>query len=235
MWLCPCNHGPLRRLGADNDGGYIVPDACLVADAVISLGVDRDWSFEMAWNQCNDQAVIHSYDYFDPTDAGNVDLLHDISGFFDRSRRVFYNSRVGPKYVDPDNTEFDIVLHRIPQRSIFLKMDIEGGEYNLIDSICDHNHRIVGLVAEFHGVGTTSHHCFLEAIPKLQTCFDIVHVHGNNSGPLTSCTLPEYLEITFLRRDLCVDKTPRRDFYLRDLDRANDANAPDYEMYFDHG
>jgi hypothetical protein len=77
---------------------------------------------------------------------------------------------------------YDVTLSRVFERAasnkIFLKVDIEGSEYRIIDAIAEFADRIVGLVVEFHDTDPLRP-VFVDAIRKLQQHFEIVHVHAN--------------------------------------------------------
>lgn len=216
----------LCRVGCDQDGGYVIPELCVAqADALLSLGIGYDWSFEQDWLTRSENIVIHAYD-----DQACDDVV-DLTQFF-QGQCVFFQQRVNKKFIDDSFLEFEEAMRRLPGQNVFVKIDIEGGEYNLVDDLCQHRDRIMGMAIEFHGVGTASHHCFMAAVPGLQKEFDIVHVHGNNSGPITECGLPEYLEISFLRKDLVVSVSKKKNLFVPALDRANSIFCEDYEMSF---
>jgi hypothetical protein len=50
-FLAPSIAPDLIRLGNWTDGGYVVPYSAIAsADALISCGINRDWSFEKAFH-----------------------------------------------------------------------------------------------------------------------------------------------------------------------------------------
>ena len=217
---------PLCRIGCDQDGGYVVPQICVdMADSLLALGIGYDCSFEQDWHSRNPAVIIHAYD---------DDVQTDFGDFFQHNC-VLHRQRVNKTFIDPDFLEFDDAMGRLSGQTVFVKIDIEGGEYNLVDDLCRHRDRILGMAIEFHGVGTSSHHCFLDAIPGLLREFDIVHVHGNNSGPVTACGLPEYLEISWLRKNFCGSDVRKQDLFVPELDRPNSIYSEDYALYFAQG
>lgn len=270
----------LHRIGSDNDGGYLIPDICLEkARAVISLGVDDDWSFEQHWSTINTSVSIHSYDDLDLKRL-NENEYQQLMRFFSGDR-IFYNQRVVnrdksfvgfyhtvkgvdwphchvyddffklPQWIQDEcvdlhklyqylaflknhnSVEMPKILQRIQHDEIFLKMDIEGGEYDLIGDICQNSQRIIGLAIEFHEVGGVNHDRFIQAISDLQERYHIVHVHGNNYSRVTQCSLPDVLEITLARKDFILGSRKKKNLYVPGLDQANDSRRQDYEMCFD--
>jgi hypothetical protein len=210
----------LVRIGNDiTDGGYVVPKLAVdSADAVLSLGIGDDSSFDQHWHQINPNAVIHSYDATINNYQPDPPVHH-------------YYENVGKQFIRSEFTEFATAMDRIPGNNVFVKMDIEGGEYTLTRDILTHQHRIVGMVIEYHGAASTSQHCFLEELPVLTQHYQCVHIHANNSGPVVD-EFPDYLELTFLRRDLCTTTKQRPDTYMEELDRPCSTYREDYRIVF---
>ena len=117
---------------------------------------------------------------------------------------------------------------------LLLKIDIEGAEWEIFFTIDD---RILGqfrqIIGEFHAfyrIGQTAwRRRMLRAFEKLTKTHCVVHVHANNYGKLVhigDVTLPEVLEITFVRR---------KDYHIREsneqfpteLDRPCNPGAPE--------
>jgi hypothetical protein len=210
----------LVRIGNDiTDGGYVVPELAIdTADAVLSLGIGDDWSFDTHWHHARPNAVIHSYDATIDNYSPAPPIAH-------------YYENVGKQFIRSEFTEFATAMHRLPGNNVFVKMDIEGGEYTLTRDILNHQHRIMGMVIEYHGAASTSQHCFVEELPVLTQHYQCVHIHANNSGPVIN-GFPDYLELTFLRRDLCTATQQRLDTYMDQLDRPCSTYREDYRIVF---
>jgi hypothetical protein len=112
-------------------------------------------------------------------------------------------------------------------------MDIEGGEYEAIESTpADVLARFRIIVIEFHHLQRLDdrhvYKSFASATRKLLKDFRIVHMHPNNAGPVRSIggvDCPCLLEITFARRDRIYEPAGTVVF-PHPLDRRN-ADAPD--------
>jgi hypothetical protein len=218
-YLLPADVELLRIGNPDTDGGYVIPKLALeIADAVLSLGIGEDWSFDQHWNQLSPSAVIHSYDATIENYKPDPPVYH-------------HYENIGKQFIRSEFTELATALERIPGNNIFVKMDIEGGEYTLTRDICNNRLRIMGLVIEYHGAASTSQHCFIEEVPVLCEHYQCVHIHANNSGPVIN-EFPDYLELTFLRRDLCTTTAQRTDTYIDDLDRPCSTYCEDYRVIF---
>jgi hypothetical protein len=113
-------------------------------------------------------------------------------------------------------------------------MDIEGAEYRVLPELLASADRIDGMAIEFHDCDLMAAH--VDALlDRLKQHFVVVHVHGNNYGPLISgSTCPRVLEISLLNRRL-VDPTeltrPNRSRYPIGLDQPNRPDRPDYALF----
>jgi hypothetical protein len=111
-------------------------------------------------------------------------------------------------------------------------MDIEGGEYVLINDLINYRDRITGMVMEFHFCNGNRTQ-FETAVKMLQAHYSIVHLHANNhvdTGPegLTDC-----LELTFMNNNPWqVNDKSRYNFYIDGLDFSNVAGREDYRYCF---
>jgi hypothetical protein len=188
------------------------------ADAVLSLGIGEDWSFDQHWHHLSPGAIIHSYDATIKNYRPNPPIYH-------------YYENVGKQFIRSEFTEFATAMDRLPGKNVFVKMDIEGGEYTLTKDMLANQHCIMGMVVEYHGAASTSIQCFLEELPVLTQHYQCVHIHANNSGPVVA-GFPDYLELTFLRRDLCTTTAQRFDTYIEALDRPCSTYREDYRIVF---
>lgn len=118
---------------------------------------------------------------------------------------------------------------------VFLKMDIEGGEYEVLRSAGAALAAVHCLTVEFHALD--EHWKDLrDMAAALDADFLIAHVHGNNYAPLiTGTDVPSVLEITWIRRSL-VPANPQPapgPWPLPGLDRSCNPKAADYPLHFD--
>ena len=117
--------------------------------------------------------------------------------------------------------------------AVFLKIDIEGGEYALVPAVVAAARRVGVLVIEFHDIGRRAP-AFNAAIASLRACFTIVHVHGNNYGGVSpDAEFPEVVELTLVNRQLAGPDRPSPHHYPRaGLDFPNQPSRPDYALRF---
>lgn len=229
----------LVRLGKSFDGGYLVEYADVrSADVLISIGVSNDWSFERAFSKENDIDIfafdkgLH-YSFLLKNLLKNLLRFWEVRSilrrfqelidykFFFRGKRVHVSSFIG--YGDgPDNIELGDFLDGIsPEKKIFLKIDIEGCEYRLIDDILKWESQISGLVIEFHDVDLHLNklNTFINS-STLQVC----HINPNNFSRLdVKYKIPQCIEVTFTSRQ--ESQAKQMDSPVHSLAQPNDSDG----------
>ncbi|MCP4506501.1 MAG: hypothetical protein GY826_08910, partial [Fuerstiella sp.] len=99
---------------------------------------------------------------------------------------------------------------------LILQMDIEGAEYEtLLATSSETLSRFRIIVLELHKLNHLDNRLFFKcvdaALSKVLEQFDVAHLHANNVGGLTRMAgidVPRVAEITLLRKDRTVDKSP---------------------------
>lgn len=214
----PENEYDLIRLGQDNDGGYLVEKKSFEnTECLISLGINDDWSFEEDFLKkniiikCFDDVldekfllkkIINHFIFFF-SNSNNFSLLKNcISNYFSflRIKKKIQFNKKSISYND---------LNKILSQetnNIFLKIDIEGHEYRILDDLLLNQKKIIGLVIEFHDCDL-----HLEKIIKFLNSFNLtlVHIHGNNASIRDLNGDIVVLELTFSKNpiqvsDICV-------------------------------
>ena len=238
-WLMPTDV-ELVRIGNNADGGYLVPVVALAkADALLSMGLGENWTFDEEWHQLKPSTPIHMYDGTVvkallppvPWQWPDRDLVTMYEQFFNCTAGVrHYVEMIGK---GPTDTNLERCIERLNANHILAKIDIEGGEYTMIDDIINNKDKIICLATEMHGVNTNRAQ-FEQATLMLCQEYDIVHVHSNiGVSPFGPEGLHDALEITFLRKDLCAGAPKRYELYRPGLDFANHLGMFDIEYYFD--
>lgn len=179
--LQPFECKDIVRLGKNNDGGYLVNRADVEKSTkLISFGISNDWSFEDDFTKIKDCPVI-GYD---------GSLTEDIPFFTGKNKLVKKN--VGPGCLLSDILEPG-------DTNVFLKCDIEGGEYNLLIDIIKNCHRLSGITMEFHDLSNFAMFNQLTAfISKISQ--KLVHAHPNNwryAKVAEDLFSPDVIEISF--------------------------------------
>lgn len=201
----------LIRMGSDHDGGYLVdPKSIEQSNALIALGVGRNWSFEKDFLE-RKSVRIHAYDYSiglgywikhflkrvlavllgrfsAPFDA--VKLFLEFKIFF-KDSAVLYLEKVGT--APGCDTNLKKALDRLDRAPLFLKVDIEGYEYQILEEIIRCKDDLTGLVIEFHSVSDN-----IEQIEDFinKIGITLIHIHPNNNR-LDEEGDPKAIELTF--------------------------------------
>ncbi len=203
------------RLGRDFDGGYLLDQRDVQkSKALVSFGVNEDWSFEKEF--CKGREIpVFAYDAtlnvrylvrrawrslirLNPfAIARSFRALVDYPIFFSGNRR--HNRRyIGLDGV-PGFTTLSSVMAEVKQQSgiesdIFMKIDIEGWEYRIFEELIEHGHRFTGLAIELHDVDIhlDKLESFIQRFP-----LKLIHVHANNYSPINGAGIPLAIECTF--------------------------------------
>lgn len=114
---------------------------------------------------------------------------------------------------------------------VFLKIDIEGSEYEIIEQIMNHSNQIRLIVIEFHDILKRVEE-FEKLFNLLKSKYSLIHTHINNNGAFDKNMIPEVCEFTFINSldfngILRVDKIP-----LLELDQPNNKNLRDFQIDF---
>lgn len=256
QFLNPLVVDSMVRIGAPNDGGYVLPPECIRdADGMISMGISNDWSFEEQSRAINPQLQIQGYDHTISSyifkrkvvsawlravrgKAAWADMhakahtARDYGRFWDGRLARHHQQMVGDPARHRGAASVATMFGRTSARRVFLKIDIEGSEYEIIDELLHYADRVTGIAMELHETDTRRA-TFVEAVRKLQTRFDLVHLHANNYGSVAADGLPVTLEASFVRKAPRAEPVRLRHVLpLAGLDAPNNPALPDYTMQF---
>jgi Methyltransferase FkbM domain len=244
----------LARVGNQNDGGYVVPlEAVTAAGALLSFGLSHNWTFERDFKRRNPGAVVHCYD---PTVSLLTASTYSLGQlmrfvvrpklrylrraftwidylFFFRADKIHFKQRVWRDRQD-NSVTIDDAFDRLSANSqVFVKMDIEGSEYRVLDDLIKHSGSIAALAIEFHDVDIVAA-LFNSLVEKIKRDFYIVHIHGNNMGGAAPFNFPISPEITFLNRRFFNSVPPPSSlkYPIPGLDCPNHPELPDFTFAF---
>lgn len=206
----------LVRLGPPRDGGYLIPDDLEGLVACFSPGVERQSGFEVDCAEKGMEVYLADHSVAGPAEA--------------HERFHFTRRHLGALTTAGSMTLDDWVNQSLadPAGDLMLQIDVEGSEYEVFLAASDPlmgRFRII--VAEFHSLDQWWNEPFFNVASRvfgkiLQThC--CVHLHPNNhSGSVTHAgvTIPEVMEMTFLRRDR-LEKLELVESLPHPLDRPN--------------
>lgn len=213
------------RYGACGDGGYVTVRLPVKYDCYISAGVSNEESFtrDFLSQEASYLPTEQRFAYDGTIQDYPWEFCKDIT---------FRKQNIG------STPESNLSEHISKHKNIFLKMDIEGGEFPWLASMSteDLSH-FAQIVMEFHGVMDDSWGMPLPAkvrcFQKLAETHYIVHAHGNNHAEVRD-GIPSVLELTFVRKSEFKDPLPKNTetFPIYGLDFPNGAGRWDMPINF---
>lgn len=215
---------PKVRLGTNADGGYVIVNGYKY-DCLLSAGVDDEITFEVDFLTRNKTTPIFAFD-------GTVNRPSNLP-----SEIQFHKTNIGPN--SGGNTT-NLKEYSKKYDDIFIKMDIEGHEWNWINSFETHFSKVKQFVFEAHNIfpceppkgvtfykrcGYKSHLDFLINVLKslkiINKTHNLVHVHQNvcaEWAEFNGNEYPAFLELTFLRKDCDINGLNKDDLPVIGLD-----------------
>lgn len=179
--LQPFRCNDLIRLGKKNDGGYLVnPNDLEKTLELVVFGLGEDISFE---KNLIKKYKVNTYLY---DSNSKVDIK-------DCDRALLNQINVG---IEPNDIKVHTVLTNL--KLVFLKCDIEGNEYKILNDILKYDNVLTGLIIEFHDISNYENfNIITNFIAK--TRLKLVHLHVNNYMyyKTPNGIIPDVLELTF--------------------------------------
>jgi hypothetical protein len=185
----------LIRIGAKNDGGYLIPDILNQIEFAFSPGVGGAAAFEDHLENYKIKSFLAdgTVNY-----SGNHDFIKKNLNSFNDENNITLETWVDDKLKDKSNDK------------LLLQMDIEGSEidvlYNADSNFLD---RFKCIIIEFHHFDQIIHSSWLKVystiFDKILKTHYVVHVHPNNyCGTLMidKHEIPFILEITFINKKI---------------------------------
>lgn len=233
-------------------------------NAIYSVGISTNWEFEVEMVKRNPKLRIRAFDrtsgwkvfaYIafrdflraNPTEPESISMNFRFKNsllylklsakfrVFFSGKRLFERKWVRESATQNSEISFtDSIQGLLEWNEVMLKIDIEGGEYELSDSLLkflNQNSELVNsVVMEFHD--TRSRRSEFENLVKgISSLIPIVHVHGNNCAVVSADGFPEVIEVTFAK-DCEKGFSENLSFPLPDLDFPNDRSLPDLSFSF---
>ena len=215
---------PLIRLGAPNDGGYLVPDDLDGIVACFSPGVAGVCDFELDMAQRGVPVFMADASVKGPPKS------HPLFRF----EPLFLRAATGGDTVSLDDW---VARHAPAAGDMLLQMDIEGAEYEVLAAASPETlRRFRVIVLEVHRLqnlfAVRGHQGVMALFDDLLRDFIIVHAHANNHAAPTverEVAISRVIEFTFHRRDR-VRPGGDRVRLPHTLDAPNLTDRPDYPL-----
>ena len=224
----PDGRNELIRLGTDHsDGGYIIAaDIPGRIGHVVTFGLGYNWDFERDVHAIAPSATIHCYDHTVYPAKVIVKMLWaavrlpfkpwkrkrmlrttiDYFRFFGAGKPARHFMQMVGTTDGPKETTVAAAFARLPKDAdtVFLKCDIEGGEYPIADDLVAVAPRCLGIGLEFHDSGKKLD-VILDMVRRLRHTHYLDHLHINNNSVPDDHGIPTVIELTFSRKDVAPD------------------------------
>lgn len=245
-FLKPQQSDRLIRIGRDFDGGYLVDEHDLDKTRIlISLGINEDWSFEKQFT-ARRRIPVHAYDatlnikylvrrlWRSILRLNPIYIIRSLSALLDYPIFFSGKNKHTSQYVGLSTAGYTTLTAIIEEATkitnidngIFVKIDIEGWEYRLLDEVIAIADKMTGLAIELHDVDLHIDKLekFIEKFP-----LKLVHLHVNNYSPINSNGIPLAIECTFTSSPI-PEKVEMR--LPHPLDMPNKRNREEYKVSF---
>ena len=215
------------RLGSTNDGGYVMLDDFQGVDTALSLGIDKD----VSWDVDIAKRGITVYQFDHTVDGPPV---------ADNPHFVFAKKRISTE-TGPDTETLPSLLRRFDKGAkpnIILKIDIECDEWAIFDQLSPEIvSRFPQIVGEFHffegfSADPRCRRLITRVLKKLTDSYAVVHIHANSWGDFhtfNNIAFPNVLELTFANRGL-YPLSETNEKFPGILDAPNDPGRPDVHL-----
>ena len=215
--------GSKVRVGGPNDGGYVLPCAAALCDALLSIGVGNDVSFDREFADFGRFVLQFDHTLAEPP-ANYENCLFEPRGWGVESKGPFLSlhDMIG-------------VLQGVGSEKPVLKFDVEGAEYDLLLSLPPNLLKYFPvIVCEFHDFRRLADRGFYEraraALQVLTKDHSTVHLHANNYRDMVligGVPVPDVFELALLRNDCGVKDMFQTDPIPGPLDSPNDPGRFD--------
>jgi hypothetical protein len=214
------------RCGTTSDGGYVLAELDGGYDCYISAGISDEESFSRDFINKYNMNKDNSYGF----DGTIKDYPYRYTNKISFIKKNIHNIN------DDKHTNLSFLTEKY--NNIFLKIDIEGGEYPWLLEIDETRlDKFKQIVIEFHGITNDGWGCNysdkIRCLEKLAQTHYIVHAHGNNHGPVVNC-IPDVIELTYVNKKY-FDSPPKlnaRPLPIPKLDFSNIGGPYDINLNF---
>jgi hypothetical protein len=199
----------LCKAGGYRDGAYSLPYESIVgSEYLISGGVGSNAMFEMDCMDINPNIKMYLFDksfsvirmflrsfyhFFKKNQNPYVSFKENFSVFSVLTKHKIVKKFLNSKYnISSILNEYNLN----ESKSIILKLDIEGSEYEILDSIIENKNIFSTLCIEFHGLNNSDNLFKLKNFCE-KIGLDLVYISINESSIYKD--IPSILELTFAK------------------------------------
>ena len=246
------NNSNLIRIGPKRDGGYVIDNRIIKkTNNLITCGLNDDWEFEKEFLKKNIDCKLYAYDHTINNrfwiKRFKKDIIHllllkklrwwkilDIFKYIDyliffRKNKIHFQKKIVYKKVNDKEITIPQTIKNLD--NIFLKIDIEGNEYQILNHVKKNSKNIIFLIIEFHEV-----HKNLKKIERFLKKLDLklIHIHANNFAGKNRNNIPRVLELSLLNKKLynVKNKLTRNNYPIKYLDYKNFKRRDEIKIKF---
>lgn len=187
----------LIRVGSSNDGGYLMFKPVSPSCTVVSLGIADNMDFEIGLVNEKLVSTIFCYD-------GSIAKLPQ------HHEAINFQSKFIKVHESENSLSLSQVLAGINGDELILKIDIEGDEWDVLDSLPESElNRFSQIIGEFHGLASCNSdqgvRKMANLLQRISSNFYLVNSHANNWAPfriVQGIAIPDVVELTFVRKNI---------------------------------
>jgi hypothetical protein len=185
----------LIRFGSKFDGGYALAKPNK-RNILISGGISNNSDFETSI--CGQISYGYLFDH-------TIKVLNlSIKNY------VFYRKKIVITKSDQYGVNLNDFISQVESKSVILKLDIEGDEWNVLSQLSTNNLlKCEQIVVEFHNLldiyDTKKFDLYVKVLTKIRENHKVININVNNYGAssmLFGEKISDVYEISFLRHDL---------------------------------
>ena len=218
------NYDKKVRYGVNKDGGYVVAELDGDYDCYISAGILNEESFS--------RDFINKYNINKNDSYGFDGTISDYP--YEYTKNIQFTKKNINFFNDDNNSNLSDLIDKY--NNIFLKMDIEGGEYDWLLHIFESQlNKFKQIVIEFHGITNNGWNCDyntkVNCLAKLSKTHYLVHAHGNNWAHEIN-NIPDVIELTYIRKNYfnSVPELNTQSLPIPNLDFPNNENRQELDL-----
>ena len=247
------NFSNLIRIGRKSDGGYVIDKRVIrKTRAVITCGLEAEWSFEKQFQKYNKNCKILAFDHtvnnkfwadrflkdlislvllkkIKPYQILDVFKFVDYLFFFKGKNKHFLKKIVSTK--TNRNNQITISEAIGDNKDIVLKVDIEGDEYKVLKEINKNFNKLNLVIIEFHNLKKN-----LKKIKDFinKSKLRNIHINANNYGSVDNKGIPQVIEMTLInpKKFRIKKQKTTRNYPIKGLDYRNYKRGPEIQISF---
>ena len=241
----------LIRIGNNFDGGYVVSKSAIISSKyIISCGVGNQFSFEEDLLRYNSfkfylydhtvnvtfhlKSILKYFRRFISLRLNYIILINSLLDFYNflifiKKKRINFFSKEVCNKLGKSKISLNKIL--ADKEDVTLKIDIEGGEYKILDSIISNRNKLSTLIIEFHNIQQKKKE-FIIFFKRLLKEFFIIHIHGNNNSSINVYGIPDVLEVTAIKKNKKIVSKKRICNFPTQYDFPNNSTLKDINFRF---